>query len=465
MLPPEITSAQMYGGAGSGPMLAAAASWDGLGSELAAAADAFSSVISTLVGGPWQGSAATAMAGMASQYGGWLSTAAAQAGAAAEQANAVAGLFEAAKSAITHPAAVAANRTQLSSLVRWNPFGFNAPAIAATEAAYEAMWAQNMATLVGYHGGASAAAARLAPWAQALQALPGAMSTPAGIGAASRISTNTRQDLHGVQTTNADQISATQALTRKDLLVAGTALRRWPPAAAVARRPRVEVAARYVADAGVVNAGTALQVSGRSAAAAPLVAGQALDIAGGAGPLKAIPAAPAQPAPVAPVTSGAQTATASQPAARPGYGPYHGRHGLTAYDRSEYAGYRALTGHQVSTTRADTAADLSAAAMDMRRLDVLGAARRVADAGLINVGTGIQVTARAAELVPMTAGGDLDITGGGGSLLAPVTAPAQTPTPQPPPPQPPPPQTPPPQPPPPPPPSYIPSSGLTPVSQ
>ena len=38
VLPPEVTSAQMYSGAGSGPMLAAAASWSGLGSELGSAA-------------------------------------------------------------------------------------------------------------------------------------------------------------------------------------------------------------------------------------------------------------------------------------------------------------------------------------------------------------------------------------------------------------------------------------------
>ena len=38
LLSPEITSLQMYTGAGSGPMLAAAASWEGLCSELGSAA-------------------------------------------------------------------------------------------------------------------------------------------------------------------------------------------------------------------------------------------------------------------------------------------------------------------------------------------------------------------------------------------------------------------------------------------
>ena len=99
---------------------------------------------SGLAGGPWQGAASTAMTAVATQYGQWLSTAAAQAGGAAANAKAVAGMFEAAKAAITHPAAIAANRMQLISLVKSNLFGFNAPAIAAAEGAHEWMWAQNI---------------------------------------------------------------------------------------------------------------------------------------------------------------------------------------------------------------------------------------------------------------------------------------------------------------------------------
>ncbi len=38
VLPPEINSGRMFFGAGSGPMLAAAAAWDGLAAELGLAA-------------------------------------------------------------------------------------------------------------------------------------------------------------------------------------------------------------------------------------------------------------------------------------------------------------------------------------------------------------------------------------------------------------------------------------------
>ncbi len=47
-LPPEINSGRMYTGPGPGPLLAAAAAWDGLAAELASTASAYHSVISGL---------------------------------------------------------------------------------------------------------------------------------------------------------------------------------------------------------------------------------------------------------------------------------------------------------------------------------------------------------------------------------------------------------------------------------
>ena len=47
-LPPEINSARMYAGPGSGPMLAAASAWDVLAAELGSAASTYSSVVSSL---------------------------------------------------------------------------------------------------------------------------------------------------------------------------------------------------------------------------------------------------------------------------------------------------------------------------------------------------------------------------------------------------------------------------------
>jgi PPE-repeat protein len=163
VLPPEVNSARMFSGAGSAPMLNAAAAWDGLASELGSAASSFSSVTSGLTDQAWQGPAAAAMTAAAAPYARWLSAAATQATGAAGQARTVAGAFEAALAATVHPLHVAANRNGFVQLVMSNLFGQNAPAIAAAEAEYEQMWAQDVAAMVGYHAGASAAGGALAP--------------------------------------------------------------------------------------------------------------------------------------------------------------------------------------------------------------------------------------------------------------------------------------------------------------
>ncbi|OBI94210.1 hypothetical protein A9X00_12745 [Mycobacterium sp. 1245805.9] len=153
-------------------MLAASAAWDGLAAELGSAAQSFSSITSGLAADAWQGPASAAMLSTAAQYSASLSAAAVHAQTAATQAQVVASEFESAVAATVHPVLVAANRNQLVQLVFSNLFGQNAPAIAATEAAYEEMWATDVSAMVGYHGGVSAAAAQLSSWASAVQALP-----------------------------------------------------------------------------------------------------------------------------------------------------------------------------------------------------------------------------------------------------------------------------------------------------
>jgi PPE-repeat protein len=181
VLPPEVNSARMFSGAGSAPMLTAAAAWDGLASELGSAASSFSTVTSGLTDRAWQGPASAAMTAAAAPYTGWLSAAAAQATGAAGQARTVAGAFEAALAATVHPLRVAANRSGLVQLVMSNLFGQNAPAIAAAEAEYEQMWAQDVAAMAGYHAGASAVAAQLAPWQQSLHNLATRLASALGL--------------------------------------------------------------------------------------------------------------------------------------------------------------------------------------------------------------------------------------------------------------------------------------------
>ncbi|MDP7705609.1 PPE family protein [Mycobacterium sp. TY815] len=164
-LPPEINSLRIFGGAGPGPLHAAAAAWDGLAADLAASASSFNAVITGLTGGPWAGPASAAMAAAALPYQDWMTTAAGQADTAALLAREAATAFEGALTATVHPAVVAANRVSLMTLIATNFLGFNTPAIAANEFDYAEMWAQDVAAMVGYHGGATAVAASLTPFA------------------------------------------------------------------------------------------------------------------------------------------------------------------------------------------------------------------------------------------------------------------------------------------------------------
>jgi hypothetical protein len=167
-LPPEINSALMYAGPGAGPLLAAASAWNGLAGELHSSAASFLSVTQDLAGSSWLGPSAAAMMAVSAQYAGFLRTAAAQAEQAAGQAAATASAFEAALAATVQPAVVTANRGLVNVLAATNWLGQNAPAIMDIEAAYEQMWALDVAAMAGYHFDASAAAQRLAPWQRLL---------------------------------------------------------------------------------------------------------------------------------------------------------------------------------------------------------------------------------------------------------------------------------------------------------
>ncbi|WP_459797694.1 PPE family protein, partial [Mycobacterium riyadhense] len=172
-LPPEHNSGQMFAGAGPGPMLVAAAAWQGLAVELGSSAVAFASLTSRLATSSWQGPASAAMVGAAEPYVGWLSDAAMQAEQAAAQARLAAAAFEVAQAATVHPAIIAANRARFVWLAASNLLGQNAPAIAAAEAEYEQMWAQDVAAMFDYHADASAIVSVLSPFTGVPQNLAG----------------------------------------------------------------------------------------------------------------------------------------------------------------------------------------------------------------------------------------------------------------------------------------------------
>jgi PPE-repeat protein len=162
-LPPEINSARMYAGPGSGPMLAAAVAWEGLAAAMHSTASSYQSEIAALTAGPWLGPSSASMAAAAAPYVAWTRTTAAQAEQTANLAKAAAAAYEAAFAETVPPSAIAANRSLLMALIATNIFGQNTPAIATTEAHYAEMWAQDAGAMYGY-AGAAASATTLTPF-------------------------------------------------------------------------------------------------------------------------------------------------------------------------------------------------------------------------------------------------------------------------------------------------------------
>jgi len=155
-LPPEINSARMYSGPVSAPMRTASAAWNLLAAELESAATQYQSTIDVL-DDEWLGPTSATMAAAVDPYITWMSTTSAQAEQTAAQASAAASAYEAAYAMTVPPLEVTANRTQLAMLVATNVIGQNTPAIAANEAMYGEMWAQDAAAMYGYAGSSAAA--------------------------------------------------------------------------------------------------------------------------------------------------------------------------------------------------------------------------------------------------------------------------------------------------------------------
>jgi PPE-repeat protein len=205
-LPPEINSGRMYTGPGAGPMLAAATAWDDLSAELSSTAASYASTVSSVTGGTWQGPSSESMAAAAATYVEWLNTTAAQAEETGNQAKAAVAAYEAAFAATVPPPVIEANRALLTMLIATNILGQNTPAIAATEAHYVEMWAQDATAMYGYAGSAGSASV-LTPFTEPPQttnpsgaAQQSAAAAQAGTSGAANIGTEITQFINSVPT-------------------------------------------------------------------------------------------------------------------------------------------------------------------------------------------------------------------------------------------------------------------------
>jgi PPE-repeat protein len=155
-LPPEVISALIHSGPGSESLVFAAAAWRQLAVDLEDAANSYTATVSSM-GESWYGPSSAAMNQSIAPYLSWLRTTSQQAQQVAGQAQAAATAFNTTSASVISPAVVLANRMQLAHLLATNIFGINMPAIAANEAAYQEMWATDVAAMTRYQAASSQA--------------------------------------------------------------------------------------------------------------------------------------------------------------------------------------------------------------------------------------------------------------------------------------------------------------------
>ena len=155
-LPPEITSALIHSGPGAGSLIEASDAWQRLGTELDDSVRGYAPALSTLTEA-WHGPSAAAMTQAVGPYVTWLRTTAQQCQQLSSSAQVAAAAFGSTLVSVVHPSVVTANRAQLVHLLATNAFGMNLPAIAATEAQYQAMWANNSSAIFRYQAASAQA--------------------------------------------------------------------------------------------------------------------------------------------------------------------------------------------------------------------------------------------------------------------------------------------------------------------
>jgi PPE-repeat protein len=159
VIPPEINSALMFSGAGSGPLLEASAAWNSLATDLESTATQYQTLVTNLVTGSWLGPSSAQMASATAPYIAWLQGTAATAAQTGAQAQAAAGAYQSAYASMVPLPVIEANRTELATLVSNNFLGQNTGAIATNEAEYLDMWIQDALAMDTYQVNSQAASA------------------------------------------------------------------------------------------------------------------------------------------------------------------------------------------------------------------------------------------------------------------------------------------------------------------
>jgi PPE-repeat protein len=163
-MPPEVASGLVYTGPQSAPLAEAAAAWQALAADLGATATAMQTAVANLVGASWTGPTSVTMGGAGEQHVQWLVQAAAQAEETAGLAAQAAAIVDAVYTGVAPPPLIAANRAALVTLIGTNFMGCNSGAIAANQAQYQGMWAQDSTALYSYAGDSAGVVGGLIPF-------------------------------------------------------------------------------------------------------------------------------------------------------------------------------------------------------------------------------------------------------------------------------------------------------------
>jgi PPE-repeat protein len=237
LIPPEINSALMYQGAGSGPLLEAATAWDGLAADLESTATQYQTAVTNLTTGTWLGPSSAHMAAAAEPYIGWLQSTAAEAAQTGAQAKAAASAYQTAYASMVPPPVITANRTELTTLVANNFLGQNTGAIAQNEAEYLDMWIQDALGMDTYNLNSTGASSGLPAQTAAPLVTSGAQAAAPAASAAASPADATSSVFGGLLQDLAFLFGDTGASAPTDLSAAGLTSWLGPVLTAVAANP------------------------------------------------------------------------------------------------------------------------------------------------------------------------------------------------------------------------------------